>query len=136
MVADIDPQVLVITESWTNKDTVDAELVLTGYVMFTMDRRERRGGGVISYIKESIQTYDITLKSEAICEEAINIVTKNSTSTIGVVYRSSNIRQEEDVKVQKTIRENVLYLVILIMATCPYGNYYRVLGVMTISFYF
>ena len=39
--------------------------------MFRKDRRERRGGGVILYIKESIQAYEITLKSEADCEEAI-----------------------------------------------------------------
>ena len=59
------------------------------------------------YVKESIQTYEITLKSEADCEEAIwcNIVTKNSTLTIGVVYRSPNIGQEEDEKLQKAIRE-------------------------------
>ena len=52
MVADIDPHVIGITESWANKDIVDAEL-LTGYVIFKKDRRERRRGGVILYIKES-----------------------------------------------------------------------------------
>ena len=100
MVADIDPHVKGITESWANKDIVDAELALTGYVMFRKDRRERRGGGVILYIKESIQAYEIPLKSEADCEEAIwcNLATKNSTLTIGVVYRSPNIGQEEDEK--------------------------------------
>ena len=41
MVADIDPQVIDITESWANKDIVDAELALTGYVMFRKDRREK-----------------------------------------------------------------------------------------------
>ena len=64
--------------------------------------------GVILYIKESIQAYEITLKSEADCEEAIwcNIVTKNSRSlTIGVVYRNPNLGQEEDVKLQKAIKE-------------------------------
>ena len=86
MVADIDPHVIGITESWANKDIVHAELALTGYVMFTKDRRERRGGGVIVYIKESIQAYEITLNMETYCEEAIwcNIVTKNST--IRVMY--------------------------------------------------
>ena len=76
MVADID----------TNKHTVDAELALTDYVMFRRGRRERRRGGVILYIKESVQAYEITVKSEADCEEAIwcNIVTKNSTLTIGI----------------------------------------------------
>ena len=108
MVAYIDPHVIGITESWANEDIVDAELALTGYVMFRKDRRERRGGGVIFYIKESIQAYEITLKSEADSVEAIwcNIVTRNSTTTtIGVVYRSPNIGQEEDVKLQKAIRE-------------------------------
>ena len=107
MVADIDPRVIGITESWANKDIVDDELALTGYVMFRKDRRERRGGGVILYIKESIQAYEIILKSEVDCEEAIwcYIVTIKSTLTIGVVYRSPNIGQEEDVKSQKAIRE-------------------------------
>ena len=75
--------------------------------MFRKDRRERRGGGIILYIKESIQAYEITLKSEADCEEAIwcNIATRNSTLKIGVVYRSPNIGHEEDVTLQKAIRE-------------------------------
>ena len=45
--SDIDPQVIGITESWVNKDTVDAELALTCNAMFRKDRQERRGGGVI-----------------------------------------------------------------------------------------
>ena len=55
MVADIDPHVICITESRANEDIVDAELALTGYVMFRKVIRERRGGGVILYIKQSIQ---------------------------------------------------------------------------------
>ena len=104
MVTDIDTYVICITESWANKYIiVDAKLALTGYVMFRKDRREKKGGGVIIYIKESIQIYEITLKSEADCEEAIlcKIVSKNSTLTIGVVYRNPNIGQEEDVKLHK-----------------------------------
>ena len=51
MVAIIDHHITGITESRGNKYIVDAELALTGYVMFRKDRRERRGGGVILYIK-------------------------------------------------------------------------------------
>ena len=49
--------------------------------MFSRDRIERRGGGVILYIKESIQAYEIKLEREANCDEAVwcNIVTGNST---------------------------------------------------------
>ena len=71
MVAGIGPQVIGITESWRKKNIVDAELALTGYVMFRKDRQERRGGGVMLCIKESIQAYEITLKSEADYEEAV-----------------------------------------------------------------
>ena len=62
--------------------------------MFRNNRRERRGGGVILYAKECIQAYEITLKSEADCEEAIwsSIVTKNSTLTTGVVSRCKIIK--------------------------------------------
>ena len=44
MVADVDLHIIGITETWANKDIVNAELALTGYVMFRKDRRERRGG--------------------------------------------------------------------------------------------
>ena len=57
MVDDIDPHIIGITESWANTDITDAELGLTGYVMFRRDRIGRRG--VILYVKESIQAYEI-----------------------------------------------------------------------------
>ena len=63
MIADFDPRLIGITESWANKGIVDAELALIGYVMFRKDRREKRGGGVILYIKESIEAYKIVLKN-------------------------------------------------------------------------
>ena len=59
MVEDIDPHIIGITESWATTDISDAELGMTGYVMFRKDRIGRRGGGVILYIKESIQAYEI-----------------------------------------------------------------------------
>ena len=44
-IEDINPHIIGVTESWANKDISDAELGLTGYVMFTRDRIGRRGGG-------------------------------------------------------------------------------------------
>ena len=62
MVADINPHIIGITESWANKNISDAELGLTGYVMFRRDRRGRRGGGVNLYIKVSIQALTNKIK--------------------------------------------------------------------------
>ena len=59
MVEDIDPHIIVITESWANTDITDAELGLTGCVMFRRDGIGRRGEGVILYAKESIQANEI-----------------------------------------------------------------------------
>jgi len=75
--------------------------------MFRKDRQERMGCGVVMYIKDSIQAYEIQMEKEAECEEAIwcNIATQNSTLTIGLIYRSPNIRQEDDEKLHNAIKE-------------------------------
>ena len=100
MVEDMDPHIIGITESWANTDITDAELELTGYVMFRRDRIGRRGGGVILYVKESIQVYEIKLEREADYDEAVwcKIVSGNSKLTIGLVYRSPNINEEDNTK--------------------------------------
>ena len=46
MVEDLDPHIIGLTESWANKDIADAELGLTGYIMFRRNRIGRKGGGV------------------------------------------------------------------------------------------
>ena len=62
MIEYTDPHIIDITESWANKDILDAELGLNGYVsMFRKDRIGRRGGGVILYIKKYIQAYELKL---------------------------------------------------------------------------
>ena len=61
--------------------------------MLRKDRIGRRGGGVLLYIKETIPAYEVQLKEEADCNEAIwcKLVTGHTTVTIGVVYRCPNI---------------------------------------------
>ena len=62
MVEDIDPHIIGITEFWAaTTDISDAELEMTGYVMFRKDRIGRRGDGISIYIKEFIQAYEIKL---------------------------------------------------------------------------
>ena len=103
MVEDIDPHIIGITESWANTDITDAELGLTGYILFRKDRIRRRGGGVILYVKESIQAYEIKLERKADCDEAVwcKIVSGNSKLTIGLVYRIPNINEEDQHKNKK-----------------------------------
>ena len=71
VVEDIDPHIIGITESWANTDITYAELGLRGYVMFRRDRIGRSRGGVILYVKEYIQAYEIKLQREADYDEAV-----------------------------------------------------------------
>ena len=100
MVDEIKRHIIGITESWANNDITDAELGLEGYVMFRKDRIGRRGGGVLLYIKETIPAYEVQLKEEADCNEAIwcKLVTVRTTVTIGVVYRCPNITKQNNEK--------------------------------------
>ena len=85
----------------------DAELGLEGYVMFGKDRMGRRGGGVLLYIKETIPAYEVQLKEEADCNEAIwcKLVTGHTTVTIVVVYRCPNITKQNNEKIHNAISE-------------------------------
>ena len=107
MVDDTTPQIIGITESWTNNDITDAELGLEGYVMFRKDRMGKRGGVVLLYIKENIPAYEVQLQEEADCKEAMwcNLVIGHTTITIGVVYRCPNITIQNNEKIHNAISE-------------------------------
>ena len=70
--------------------------------MFRKDRIGRRGGGVILYVKESIQAYEIKLERETDCDEAVwcKKNSENSKLTVGLVYRSPNINEEDNTKIK------------------------------------
>ena len=103
--------IIGITESWANNDITDAELGLEGYVMFRKDRIGRRGGGVLLYIKETIPAYEVQLKEEADCNEAIwcKLVTGHTTVTIGVVYRCPNITKQNNEKLYRIEYNRIVY---------------------------
>ena len=73
--------------------------------MFRRDRIGRRGGGVILYVKESIQAYEIKLEREEDYDESVWYKIGNSKLTIGLVYRSPNINEEDNTKIQNAIKE-------------------------------
>ena len=109
IVEDIDPHIIGIAESWANIDITEAELGRTGYVMFRRDRIGRRGGGVILYGKEYIQADEIKLEREADCDEAVwcKIVSGISKLTVGLVYRSPYINEEDNTTIQNGIKGKV-----------------------------
>ena len=88
--------------------------------MFRKDRIGRRGGGVFLYIKETIPAYEVQLKEEADCNEAIwcKLVTGHTTVTIGVVYRCPNITKQNNEKLHNAISKGDC----VIMGDFNHGN--------------
>ena len=62
-----------------------------GQVMFSRDRLGRRGGGVILYVKESIQAYEIKLEREADCDEAERVHESFLTQQVLEPTRGENV---------------------------------------------
>ena len=123
MVDDIQPHIIGIAESWANNDITYADLGLEGYTMFRKDRKGRRGGGVLLYIKDTIPSYEVQLQEEAYCKEALwcKLVTGHSTVTIGVVYRCPNITKQSNEKIHNAISE-VCIGDCIIMGDFNHGN--------------
>jgi len=47
-VCNINPDVIAVTETWTNKNILDSEIALPGYSLFRRDEPvDREGGGVL-----------------------------------------------------------------------------------------
>ena len=69
------PDIVGITESWISTDTTDfeGEYKLSGYKIFRKDRIERKGGGVLIYIKEGLNPLDSELVTE---HEMLGVVLK------------------------------------------------------------
>ena len=99
-----------ITESWldtTNRDFV-AEYSLPDYSIFSCERENRTGGGVILYVHNSLQP--IALKTEAVPNvDSLFVELKNkcnkSKVTIGLVYRPPKQTVENDEKLFDLILE-------------------------------
>jgi len=53
--------ILGVTESWCHEGILDKELSLAGFSPFRVDRDSRRGGGVILYVRGSLQPTAITV---------------------------------------------------------------------------
>ncbi|BHF78301.1 Dachshund 1 [Sparganum proliferum] len=53
-ICDLSPDVVSFTESWLSENVDDRELMLPGFQLFRRDRRERQGGGVVTYVKHGL----------------------------------------------------------------------------------
>nr|VZH99524.1 unnamed protein product [Spirometra erinaceieuropaei] len=67
---DLHPDVISITETWLSEQVDDRELMLPGFQLFRRDRENRRGGGIITFVKNGLhaseKTAQLTCSTEAL----------------------------------------------------------------------
>ena len=96
------PDMVFVTESWANENTMDSELALNGCVTRRKDRKDRRGGGGLIYATEEVSAQcDIDLSD---CnEEILWCRLAEGNILAGVCYNSTSNMQEEEAKIHSNI---------------------------------
>jgi hypothetical protein len=85
---DLNPDLILLTETWLNKDISDAYLTIPGYELksdLRMDREVGRGGGLAVYAKNGIKILklDHTVTNHIqICKFLVNDVTVSLVYTL------------------------------------------------------
>ena len=87
-----------IVETWAHPNISDSELDLPGYIMYRGDRTSGRGGGVILYIREGLESAVVQLSPVPVFEDALwcRIRTDKDTLLVGICYRSPASDQVND----------------------------------------
>ncbi|BHF66761.1 hypothetical protein SprV_0200978300 [Sparganum proliferum] len=67
---DLHPDVISITETWLSEQIDDRELMLPGFQLFPRDRENRRGGGMVKFVKNGLyvseKTPQLTCSTDAL----------------------------------------------------------------------
>ncbi len=91
--------IISITETWININDkhLISEVNIPGYTIFLDCRENRRGGGVILYIKDSIDAIEINKNKRSAYESVyVKIKVNRKRVIIGTIYRPPKTTIEDD----------------------------------------
>lgn len=101
--------IVCVTETFLDHTNIDflSEYQIYSYTLYYKDRVGRRGGGVAIYIKNNINSCEVTLhnnNSELIC---IKVNNNNRNTNIAVVYRRPDHTPMEDLELYNSLQETL-----------------------------
>ena len=106
MVYEEDPDVVLITETWTNKHIQQAEIAIPGYDIIRKDRSGRKGEGCVAYLREALKA---TALDELMNDNTESVWCKirvnDGDIVVGVCYRSPTANEEEKASLHQRITE-------------------------------
>jgi ribonuclease P/MRP protein subunit RPP40 len=96
-----EPDIVGITETWAEENIADAELSIEGYTMFRKDRTvglKQRGGGVLLYIKNSVNAVEREEYQDINFPECLwcDIEICKQKTLVGVCYRPPYYNKIQD----------------------------------------
>ena len=104
LIPEKDPDIIIITESWTNPDITNGEILLDGYKLSVRKDREDtqngRGGGLLIYQREQSKCAQIELSPTYHQSGGIRL----SGLDLFGFYRSPNCSEEDDQKINSLIK--------------------------------
>jgi ribonuclease P/MRP protein subunit RPP40 len=120
------PDVIGITEGWTNEGILDEEINIEGYDLYRQDRNNKhKGGGVLLYVKSSLQSVGYNPVSEFPEHVWCKLPVKSGQEMlIGVCYKTPN-PCIYDVDLDKSLRQlisDVSHQRLLLMGDFNYGD--------------
>ncbi len=91
------PDVVAITETWTNSTHLVSELLLPGYEIFQKNRTNKKEGGFICYVKSTLAAFKID-KQDAENYDSINVeITHNNKKLVlATFYRPAKLQAADD----------------------------------------
>nr|VZI29513.1 unnamed protein product [Spirometra erinaceieuropaei] len=116
-ICDLSPDIVSLTETWLSENVDDRELMLPGFQLFRRDRRERQGGGVVTYVKHGLLVSEKTEQFACSTETIwLNIRVPGSHSLeVLTVYRPPRSDPEADARLLEELGRFALRPDVLIM---------------------
>ena len=109
VVAMEEPDVVAVTETWTNENIGEEYLQIKGYEIITRkDRNDTdrgRGGGVIVYVHKNLNAWCIDNETTFNQCTSIGVKCKSEKLAIHLVYRSPNSSKDNDNALVKWMKE-------------------------------
>nr|VZI31187.1 unnamed protein product [Spirometra erinaceieuropaei] len=116
-ICELSPDIVSLTETWMSENVDDRELVLPGFQLFRRDRRERQGGGVVTYVKHGLLVSEKTEQFACSAETiwlTIRVPGSHSLEVL-TVYRPPRSDPEADARLLEELGRFSLRLDVLIM---------------------
>ena len=109
LVAMKNPDVIALTETWSNSDIDNSFLHIDNYEIIErrdrVDTRGGRGGGILVYVRKGICAWNKKLDGSFCQCAGVKLKGRNSNLGIYVVYRSPNSSRENDEALCALVRQ-------------------------------